>query len=140
MARFKKQSKYHARKCSLPTGEVFDSVRERDRYLELCLLQRAGQIEELQRQIPFVLIDSVYDEVQTGEIYQRGDKKGQPKFKKVCIERPLTYIADFLYTDSATGETVVEDVKGYKKGTAYDLFVAKRKLMLLIHNIRVREV
>ena len=140
MAKFKKESKYHARKCTLPSGEKFASIKERDRYLELCLLQKAGQIEELQRQIPFVLTNSVYEEVQTGEVYQRGDKKGQPKMKRVCVERPLIYIADFLYTDSATGETIVEDVKGYKKGTAYDLFVAKRKLMLLIHNIKVREV
>ncbi len=140
MAIHKKESKYKAKKCALPTGELFDSKRERDRYFELCLLQKAGKIENLKRQVSFVLIAPVYEYVDTGEVYQRGVKKGMPKVKKVCVERSLVYIADFLYTDALTGETVVEDAKGYRKGTAYELFVAKRKLMLLIHKLRVREV
>ena len=112
MARFKRESKYHAKKCSLPTGEVFDSVRERDRYLELCLLQRAGQIEELQRQVRFRLIPS-----------QEG-------------ERPVDYVADFVYTDVGTGETIVEDVKGVKTPE----YIIKRKLMQYLLHIKVVEV
>lgn len=36
--------------------------------------------------------------------------------------------------------TIVEDVKGYKDGGAYRIFSIKRKLMLYIHHIRVKEV
>ena len=38
------------------------------------------------------------------------------------------------------GKLVVEDVKGYKKGPAYNVFSIKRKLMLQVYGIRVQEV
>ena len=57
-----------------------------------------------------------------------------------CVERPLHYIADFVYTQD--GETVVEDVKGYRDpaSAGYAKYVIKRKLMLYRYGIRVREV
>lgn len=53
------------------------------------------------------------------------------------IEREVSYVADFQYIQD--GKKVVEDVKGYKRGAAYQLFTIKRKLMLL-QGIRVKEV
>ena len=38
------------------------------------------------------------------------------------------------------GKKVVEDVKGYKQSTAYAVFAIKRKLMLSVHGIKIREV
>jgi hypothetical protein len=55
------------------------------------------------------------------------------------IEHECAYVADFVYQDAVTGELRVEDVKGYKKGAAYNIFSIKRKLMLYIHGIRVVE-
>jgi hypothetical protein len=38
------------------------------------------------------------------------------------------------------GQQIVEDVKGYKKGAAYNIFVIKRKMMLHFRGIRINEV
>ena len=65
-------------------------------------------------------------------------KTGQKKAGKV-LERECVYRADFAYTDKQ-GQKIVEDVKGYKGGGAYAVFVIKRKLMLYVHHIRVIEV
>ena len=81
----------------------------------------AKEISELRRQVKYELLPS-----------QRMDGK--------CVERPLHYIADFVYTQD--GETVVEDVKGYRDpaSAGYAKYVIKRKLMLYRYGIRVREV
>lgn len=49
------------------------------------------------------------------------------------------YIADFTYTDKETGHMIVEDVKSdaTRKLSTYRL---KRKLMLKVHNITIKEV
>lgn len=119
-------------KVKTSDGILHDSQREANRWIELKLLERAGKIANLQRQVKFVLIHSQYEQ---GTIGKRGAiKKGK------LLERELSYIADFVYTDTKTGQMVVEDAKGYKGGTVYALFVIKRKLMLYIHNIQVKEV
>lgn len=108
-------SKYRNKK-TLVDGKVFDSKREAERYAELCLMQRGGLIADLRCQVPFELVPA-----------QR-DAKGK------LVERPVKYIADFVYLDQ--GEMVVEDVKG--KATRE--FIIKRKLMLERHGIRIQEV
>jgi hypothetical protein len=122
-------NKYHSSKCVVD-GIVFDSRREARRYKELMLMQAAGQISRLQRQVKFVLIPAQY--LPTGEFYKRGEKKGQPKLKQV--EQECAYIADFVYTEN--GETVVEDTKGMRTRD----YIIKRKLMLWVHGIKIREV
>ena len=47
--------KYHNRVLDTPDGK-FDSAKEYRRWQELKLMQRAGEIYDLQRQVPFVLI------------------------------------------------------------------------------------
>ena len=113
-------------------GMTFDSRKEARRYCELKILGRAGEIEHLQRQVPFELIPAKYEPDAIGS--RGGVKRGK------CIERAVTYIADFVYRDKRTGELVVEDVKGYKEGLAYQVFSIKRKLMLHVHNIKVVEI
>ena len=113
-------------------GMTFDSNKEAKRWLELKILQRAGEIENLRRQVPFELIPAKYEQDIIGA-------NGKPK-KGKCIERAVNYYADFVYKDKRTGELVVEDVKGYKKGLAYNVFSIKRKLMLHVHGIRVVEI
>ena len=92
-------------------GRLFDSKAEAARWQELSLLERAGEITELERQVEYELI---------------------PKQKG---ERAVKYIADFRYVDHE-GKTVVEDTKGVKT----PVWIIKRKLMLRVHGIRVREV
>ena len=108
-------SKYGARKV-IVDGIVFDSKKEYRRFCELALLERAGAITDLQRQQRFTLIPSQRDDA--GKV----------------IERPVTYIADFVYKEH--GETVVEDTKGCRTKD----YIIKRKLMLWVHGIRIREI
>lgn len=110
-------SKYNAKKISL-NGQTFDSKREFERWCELSLLQRGKAITDLKRQVKFELIPAQKDE--NGKV----------------IERAVTYIADFTYIDRKTGRTVVEDAKGVRTKE----YIIKRKLMLYIHGIQIREV
>lgn len=126
-------SKYHNRKTKVSNGQIADSRKEARRYEELLLLQRAGRISDLCTQVPFELIPAQY------ETYERYGKSGQRlKDGEKLIERAIYYVADFVYTED--GKTVVEDVKGCRDGAAYSIFVIKRKLMLHIHGIKVREI
>lgn len=129
-------NKYNARKIVID-GQEFDSRKEASRWQELRMLQKAGIISDLRRQVKFVLIPAQYEG--SSEIYQKGPKKGQTKRGKL-IEHECAYICDFAYRSTATDRTVVEDVKGCKYSKAYDIFVIKRKLMLERYGIRIKEV
>ena len=109
-------------------GIVFDSKKEARHWQDLKLLEKAGKITDLQRQVRFELIP-----VQR-EPDQIGSRGGVIKGK--VIERKVEYVADFVYVDTETGETVVEDTKGIKTKD----FIIKRKLMLFVHHIRIREI
>jgi hypothetical protein len=130
-------NKFGAKKVTDPfTGEIFDSKAEHHRWCELRILERAGRVSDLQRQVTFELIPTQREE--GSEFYKAGPQKGLPKPGAV-IEKPVKYVADFVYVDDK-GIKVVEDVKGLKRGAAYDLFAIKRKLMLWIHGIIVVEI
>lgn len=124
------RSKYGNKKIMLDSLS-FDSRKEARRYTELKLLERAGKIKDLELQKSFELIPAQYED--TGEVYTRGANKGQPKRGK-CIEKAVTYKADFVYIED--GKTVVEDTKGFRTKD----YILKRKLMLYIHRIRIREL
>jgi hypothetical protein len=126
------RSKYGARKTVID-GITFDSKKEANRYRELKLLEKAGEICCLRLQVPFELIPAQYEE--TGEVYTKGKNKGKPKHGK-CIEKAVTYIADFVYTtcephpdggvriNKRISKEVVEDVKGMRT----PVYIIKRKL------------
>lgn len=95
---------------TLLEGIKFDSRHEAERYAELKLLQRTGKIRNLRCQVPFELVPK-----QDGE-------------------RAVKYIADFVYEEN--GSMVVEDAKGFRPKD----YIIKRKLMLWVLGIRVREV
>ena len=106
--------KYHNKKVLTPDG-VFDSIKEYNRWCELTLLQRAGKISDLQRQVRIELIPT--QRAENGKV----------------IEFPANYIADFVYTEN--GRQVVEDSKGAKTKE----YILKRKVLLYLHGIRIRE-
>ena len=129
-------NKFGARKVQDPnTGALFDSKAELTRWYELRYLEMAGKISGLKRQVSFQLFPTQREE--STEFYKAGPQKGLPK-PGAIIEKECCYIADFTYYQD--GKYIVEDVKGCKKGAAYDLFVVKRKAMLFLHGIRIREV
>lgn len=127
-------TKYHNKKKRTADGFLHDSRKEARRWQELQLLERAGEIRDLTRQVRFLLIPA-----QTEEVPRVSPKTGKALKPAVrTVERECTYIADFVYKRGT--ETIVEDVKGYRGGTAYDVFSIKRKLMLYTYQIRVKEV
>lgn len=115
-----RKAKYR-NKPKVLNGIKFDSQKEARRYQELKLLERAGKIKDLEVQPKFSLVKGV-------------------KFSSDNRAKPdLRYFADFAYTDTRTGERVVEDVKSVatKESTVYKM---KRHMMLAIHGIEVREI
>ena len=125
-----RKTKYGSRKVTV-NGETFDSVKEYRRYCELKLLEKAGTITALETQKPFELIPAQY------EYYARYGKKGQRlKDGKRCIEKSVVYNADFYYIEN--GKEVVEDTKS--EATKTKDYIIKRKLMLYLHKIRIKEV
>lgn len=126
--------KYGNRKVVVD-GIEFDSQKEAQRYWELKLLQRAGQISGLELQKEFELIPAQY------ETYPRYGKTGKRlQDGKRCIEKSCTYKADFAYMKD--GQLVVEDTKGYRDpaSAGYAKFVIKRKLLLWRYGIKIIEV
>ena len=126
--------KYNNKKI-IVDGIKFDRKKEALRFKELKMLEKAGIISNLQRQVKYTLIPAQYE--RTDEVYAKGNNKGKPK-KGRLIERECAYYADFVYMQN--GNTIVEDVKGYRDGQAYNLFVIKRKLMLYVHGIIIKEL
>ena len=102
-------SKYGNVKTTTSDGITHDSIKEANRWCELKLLEKAGKITDLQRQVKFELIPK-----QDGE-------------------RAVHYIADFMYIEG--DKFVVEDVKG-KRTKEY---IMKRKLMQYVHGIKIKE-
>lgn len=125
-----RQRKYGNRKTTIG-GKEFDSKKEAQRYQELQLLQRSGQIQNLQTQVKYVLIPAQREA--SFEVYKSGPNKGRRKPGKL-LEHECSYIADFCYIRN--GETVVEDAKGYRT----EVYKIKKKLMLERYGIQIREV
>ena len=100
------QSKYKNKKTQVDMY-VFDSAKEAKRYKELKLLERAGEISNLELQPRFLLQESFR---KNGRVY-----------------RMIEYIADFQYIEN--GKTIVEDVKGIQT----DVFKLKHKIFEKIY-------
>ena len=92
----------------------YASKREAERAQELMILQYGKFIRNLREQVRYLLIP------------RQGTECG------------ISYIADFVYEeDTGHGwETVVEDAKGVRTPE----YIIKRKLMLFVHGIKIREV
>lgn len=111
------KNKFKAVKHEL-NGHTFASGREKRRYQQLLLLERAGKIENLGLQPKYEIIPKQI----------KSDGKA---------ERAAVYTADFRYMED--GVVVVEDVKSAATAKLAD-YVLRRKLMLFVHGIEVREV
>ena len=104
-------TKYHNRKTTY-MGIPFDSQKEKNRYQELLLLERAGAIRSIELQPRYDLIVN-------------GHKLG-------------FYRADFRYEEVATGAVVIEDVKSPATKTA--VYQLKKKLVKALYNKEIREI
>lgn len=95
-----------------------DSKKEVRRYNDLLILERAGEIAMLKKQVSFELVPKL-------------------KLSNGKHESAITYVADFVYMNKS-GELIVEDVKS-EFTRKLPVYVIKRKLMLYIHNIEILE-
>lgn len=111
-------------------GITFASMKEAYRYHELKALEKAGIIHDLRLQVKYVLIPSQREEC--SEVYTRGKHKGERKPGKL-LESECAYYADFVYIEN--GQEIVEDTKGFRTKE----FIIKRKLMLWVHGIKIKE-
>jgi hypothetical protein len=107
--------KYGAKAVQLGT-ERFASKREAKRWTELQLLERAGEITNLKRQVKIALL---------GEFHPIRTPTG----------RNMMYVADFVYWDNRLGAEVIEDSKGF----ATPEYKIKRAILKAM-NIEIKEV
>jgi hypothetical protein len=104
-----RRNKFGAKKTTVD-GIEFDSKAEAKRWGELRLLERAGKIKNLERQVRY---DLVVNGVNIG-----------------------FYKADFRYWDQGSSQHVVEDVKGVRT----PVFAIKAKLMKALHRVEIIEI
>lgn len=118
------RSKYH----NIRTGKSASRKEER-RKRELELLEKCGEIRNLRCQVPFELIPAQREPPTIGK--RGGIKPGK------CIEQSCKYVADFVYEERSGDDwiEIVEDAKGFRTKD----YVLKRKMMLFLKGIRIRE-
>lgn len=105
-----KKSKYGNKKVMLE-GVMFDSVAEANRWSVLRIMEKAGEITDLQRQVPFAIT--------------------APNGELIC-----TYRCDAAYWHVQKKRRVIEDTKGVET----DLFKLKKKLMRIFLGIEIEVV
>lgn len=105
----RRTTKYKAKRTEVD-GIKFASKKEANRYLQLKLMEKAGEISNLRLQVPYILID------------------------KSDFGRAIKYICDFAY--SQNGIEITEDVKGYKT----DVYKIKKRLLAERYGIIIKEV
>ena len=151
------------------TIEKYDSRKEYERWLLLLTLEKQGTIHSLRRQVEYEIIPEHKNVVQKGtrkvttwsvgehdfgkkseaEAYCKNfsisrktiEKRvvEEPRYKEITKEKAAYYTADFVYVDTATGETVVEDVKSEYTRKEKD-YILRRKLMLDRHGLEIQEI
>lgn len=104
------------------------SRKEHRRALQLRQMEAQGLITNLREQVPYILVPTQYKSV-TKVL------KTKLKTEQRVAERSVSYIADFVYED-ADGNTIVEDTKGFRTND----YIIKRKLMLYVHGIKIKEI
>ena len=109
--------KFHNKKIDTPEGK-FDSKLEYEYWLQLKAREQAGEITNLQRQVPFELIPKQTEWVEK-------QLKTKTKMVEVFREHPVYYIADFVYNEGE--KRIIIDCKGFSTPD----YIIKRKLMRL---------
>lgn len=108
-------AKYHNKKVEYD-GYTFDSIKEKNYYIKLKLLEKAGKIKELELQKEYEL---------------------QPSFKlNNKTSRKITYRADFTYKTTEDDKLHVVDVKGFRT----DVYRLKKKLFEYKYRIEIEEI
>lgn len=126
------KSKYGSQKVVVD-GITFDSKKEAKAYEKLKVLEGAGAIRDLRLQVPYELIPAVYDTKTRIKHLKTKDKVETVQYMK---QRPVKYVADFVFFDVEEERERVVDVKGFRT-KEYEL---KKKMMLAFFGIEVEEI
>lgn len=111
----KSTNKYHNQKIMFD-GHTFDSIKEKNYYIKLKALEKAGLIRDLELQKEYVLQDS---------------------FKlNGTTRRKITYKADFSYISVQDNKIHVIDVKG-SKSIITETFKIKKKMFEYKYGIEI---
>lgn len=121
------RNKYGNRKVEVD-GHMFDSRREARHYIYLRDLLRKGLIRDLRMQVPYELIPDIYET-------QIVHLKTKDKTVEKCVQKAVHYVADFVYTDVATGKEIVVDTKGFRTKD----YILKKKMMRAFNGISIVE-
>lgn len=121
------RNKYGNRKVEVD-GHTFDSRREARHYIYLRDLLRKGLIRDLRMQVPYELIPDIYET-------QIVHLKTKDKTVEKCVQKAVHYVADFVYTDVATGKEIVVDTKGFRTKD----YILKKKMMRAFNGISIVE-
>lgn len=113
------RNKYNATKITID-GHTFDSKKEGARYIQLKILEKAGEISDLKLQPKF------YFPINGVNVRHSNTKSG-------AKGREITYSADFSFIED--GELMIEDTKGF----ATDVYKLKKALIEAIHGIEIIE-
>ena len=107
---YKIRKNKYGNKKNVYNGIKFDSTKEKNRYIELKLLEKSGRIKNLELQPKFLLTETKR-------------KSDYPYLDKTL--RKMYYIADFKYINE-NGKIIVEDTKGFKT----DTYIVKKKIFI----------
>ena len=121
-------NKYRNEK-TIVDGITFDSRKEANYYLYLKRLSEEGKISNLRLQVPYIIADPVWVDVEK-------QLKTKTKTVKYQVWKGLKYIADFVYIDNSTGSEEVVDVKGHRTKE----YLHKKRLMHNILGIDIIEI
>ena len=132
MFKYRNGNKYGNRKV-VSDGITFDSIRERDYYYFLKEKERRNEISNLRLQVPYEIVPSVK------KTYVKTFKRKPDEIREVTVQQAVHYVADFVYTDNATGLEEIVDVKS--PATRKDkVYILKKKMMRAFNGIEILEV
>ena len=131
-ARYRSRNKYGNEKV-MADGFTFDSKRERNYYFFLKEKLEKGEISNLRLQVPYEIVPPVT------KTYVKKFKRKPDEIRETVVQPAVHYIADFVYTDNATGLEEVVDVKSV--ATRKDkVYILKKKMMRAFNGIEILEV
>jgi hypothetical protein len=99
----------YGNKKTVASHGVYDSKKESKDAFALIIREKAGEIRDLKKQVTFILMEGF---TLNGKKY-----------------RPITYVADFVYTDVKTLKSIVHESKGFKT----EVYRIKKKLFLKLY-------
>lgn len=110
-------------------GISFDSRKEARYYLYLKQREKNGEISGLRLQVSYELIPAIYEQ-------KIVHLKTKDKVVEKCVQKAVHYVADFVYTDTESGQEEVVDTKGFRTKE----YLLKKKMMRAFQGVEIKEI